>query len=108
MLNRSRATIVLLSVLFSAGAAHAGVSAEYGAAAPAAAAERTVELAPGAKWVNVANGETVRFTAGGKSFSWRFQTLQSEASFELSKIAPAGAGVDGVQVYVAPNPLYRG
>ena len=57
---------------------------------------------------NVVNGETVTFTAGGKSFSWHVDTWPGVSQFSLKAIAPQDIAADGVQGYVAPNPLYFG
>lgn len=80
----------------------------YGSAASDAAATRQIDVTATTKWVNVANGETVRFNLDGQSFVWNFGTLRSEASFDLSAIAPKDLHVPMVRVYVASNPLYHG
>lgn len=47
--------------------------------------------------------ETIQINAGGKSVTWKFDTLGT-ASFPLSKAIP---GFDNVTVYVAENPSYQ-
>lgn len=86
-----------------------GTAADYGtpAGAGSAVAQRIV-VQPGAKAVNVTNGDTVEFVVDGKTFRWHFDTYISDTNFKLAKIAPAGVAADGITVYVAPNPLYRG
>ena len=74
-----------------------------GSAAPAPSADRQIDLRPGAKYVNVTRGETVLIKADGKAFAWTFDTLGT-AVFNLSEIAPTEINVQGVRVYVAPNP----
>lgn len=81
--------------------------ARYGNPAQDATAQRSIELRPGTRYVNVEAGETVRFVAQGKSFSWHFDTLGTPV-FSLAEIAPQGANVGNVTVYVDSNPLYRG
>jgi len=88
------------------GAASAGNA--YGSAASAAAAQRQIDVSASTKWINVVNGETVRFNVDGQSFVWNFGTLRGETSFDLSAIAPKGLHVPMVRVYVASNPLYHG
>ena len=79
----------------------------YGSAAPEAQAERTIQIGPNTRWVNVNRLETVRFVIdqGGaqKTFTWRFDA-QPLRPFGLSAVAPAGAlGQQQVTVYVARN-----
>jgi len=88
------------------GAASAGNV--YGSAASAAAAQRQIDVSASTKWINVVNGETVRFNVDGQSFVWNFGTLRGETSFDLSAIAPKNLQVPMVRVYVASNPLYHG
>ena len=116
MLNFKRASALLLTIGVSsalfAGAAQAaapsGTSADFGSAASTVAAERQIDLTAATKSVNVNDGETVRFTANGKSFTWHFDTYANQGAFDLSKIAPADVMVNGVHVYVAANPIYNG
>ncbi len=37
---------------------------------PEFAAEKTIEILPETKWVNVTGGENIKFVIGDKSFSW--------------------------------------
>jgi len=79
----------------------------YGSVAPEAQAERTIQIGPNTRWVNVNRMETVRFVIdpGGaqKTFTWRFDALPLRP-FSLSAVAPAGAlGPQQVTVYVARN-----
>ena len=66
--------------------------------------ERVVKLDDHAKYLNVTQLETVQLNFGGKSVTWTFDTLGT-GSFPLSKVIP---GAEGITVYVAKNPLYRG
>jgi len=105
------ATAALLSSVVLTSAAHAigttTTNADYGMAAANGAADKTIELAPNTKWVNVVNGETVRFNAGARTFSWHFSTF-SDKPFDLSDIAPRDVDVKGVRVYVATDPAMSG
>jgi opacity protein-like surface antigen len=82
-------------------------AAAYGMQAPLDAASRTIVLDDDARYVNVNDGETVRFVHGDRSFAWTFNTVQRDGVAALDKIAPQGFGVDGATVYIAPNPLYN-
>lgn len=66
-------------------------------------ADREVTLADGAKYLNVQRNETVRINVGGKSFTWRFDTLGTPV-FSLGEIAPQGADAKNILVYVADDP----
>jgi hypothetical protein len=109
-----RISLLLLSLSLSsamfANAAHAGApsgtSADFGSAAPAAAPAKVINLAASTKYVNVTDGDTVRFVQGDSSFTWHFEIFPNRDVFKLSNIAPATMHVDGVEVYVAANPLY--
>jgi hypothetical protein len=74
--------------------------------APPTAAERTITITPGTRYVNVEGGETVKFDAGGKTFAWNFDTGESVMSFDLNRIAPPGMLGQKVTAYISPNPLY--
>ncbi len=78
----------------------------YGSPAAPAQAERSVAVAASAKWVNVKQGETVRFMLGNVEFAWRFDG-RSSRSFDLREIAPAGSLASEVTVYVAQPAGHR-
>lgn len=107
----NRAAILLLSVALATGAnamAQTGGAADFGVAVSDSAAERTIALTADTKYVNVVDGETVKFTADGKSFSWHISTWPNVNVFGLEKIAPQDLPANGIKVYVAPNPRYFG
>jgi hypothetical protein len=116
MLNIKRATIVLafaglstVSLISSAHAAGQSRNApDYGILVTTSAFDRVINVDAGTKYVNVTNGETVRFNANGQMFIWHFDTFPTETQFDLSKIASANVTLKGVQVYVANNPQYYG
>lgn len=104
----SAALSTLAAVSGAAGAHQAHNAAEYGSAAANSSALRQIAITPETRWVNVTDGETVEFNLDGRSFSWHFQTLRGESAFDLSSIAPDGAKLGKITVYVASNPLYQG
>jgi len=80
----------------------------YGTPAEADAADRTVRLGSGAQWINVAYGETVRFTVSGdggpeRSFTWRFDGSPVGSDVDLTEVAPADFPVHDVHVFVAAD-----
>jgi hypothetical protein len=103
-------TLISAVAMFTAIAAHAapaGQPADYGqSAAPDEAVTRTVEITPDTHYVNVVNGETVRFKVAGDSFAWHVSTYPNLNAFELGKIAPSGVTMPKVLVYVAANDTY--
>jgi hypothetical protein len=68
--------------------------------------QRTVTITADTRFVNVTSGETVRFIAGTRSFTWNFQTGATIDKFDLNLVAPPGMLTRAITVYVAPNPLY--
>jgi hypothetical protein len=72
---------------------------QYGEPAQPAAAERTIVVAPGTKFVNVKHGEVVKIVAGEKEFVWAFDGVPN--TFDLAKVAPSGALDHSVRVYIA-------
>lgn len=81
--------------------------ARYGQLAPANATRKEIIVTPATKWVNVTDGETVRFVVGDQRFTWHVETYPNTTHFDLAAIAPRELDVGKVVVYVASNPLYR-
>lgn len=73
-----------------------------------ASAERTIEIFPETKWVNVVGGEKVNFIVGDQSFGWEFNVAVSVSSFDLQRVAPPGMLDRPVIAYVETDPRYRG
>src|SRR5712691_785849 len=72
-----------------------------GNAAQPSAAQRTIVIDGKTKWITVEHDEVVRFLSNGQEFAWTFKGMSS--SFDLNKIAPAGAVDWALKVYVWPN-----
>lgn len=77
--------------------------APYGYATSNAAA-RVVNVDSSTKYLNVTRLEVIQINVGGKSVTWKFDTLGT-AAFPLVKIIP---GTEGVTVYVTENLDYIG
>jgi hypothetical protein len=115
-MNKSIRTLVLPLLLtgaaFASASSHAapftGSAADYGVVDTGAAANqgRAVAIDANTRYVNVTNGDTVRFDVGGKAFTYTFDTYDNVNEVDLAKIAPAGVNVPNVRVYVAPNSSY--
>jgi hypothetical protein len=103
------ASSTLVAALALAGAAHAAPADRnaFGTPAAADAAVRTVVLGDHTRYINVNDGETVRFVHGDRSFTWNFDTVGRDGVAALGRIAPMDFGDAGAQVYIAPNPLYN-
>lgn len=96
------------AVLALSPGAYALSLASYGMAASGSYADSTIEIGEATRYVNVTNGQTVRFVIGAQSFSYTFNALANVTALQLSEIAPAGLAVPDVRIYLAPNPLYLG
>ena len=104
-----------LLVAFNAGAQSSRLSevesfiqpppATYLIGRPALPAEatRSITITPSTRFVNVSYGEVVDFkTPNGQEFAVRFDVGQSVSSFDLQRVAPAGALDHQVTAYVVP------
>ncbi|MFZ4877724.1 CzcE family metal-binding protein [Janthinobacterium sp. Mn2066] len=106
------AAIAALSSIMLAPAAQAqsptGGPADYGMQVAPDTPARVVNIDATTTYVNVEDGETVKFNVDGKSFVWHFDTYPETFSVKLSRLAPAGIAIKGVTVYIDGNPLYLG
>lgn len=96
-----------LLMSFAGANAVAQVADPFGMAANRVMPEREIPVNASTKYVNVAQGEIVKFVSQGKSFTWKFDTF-GLLPFSFSKIAPQGFDSVNATVYLSPNPLYRG
>ena len=110
-LTRTLALSILALAACAAGTAGAmprpAVTMDAGRIVTSDTADRDVAVDASTRWVNVSNGQTVRFTVGGQRFTFAFDAWPSTDSVPLSAIAPKGVTVPDVRVYIAPNPLYQ-
>jgi hypothetical protein len=104
-LTRTLALSVLVLAAGTAGAMPRPMDA--GRVIMSDTADRDVTVDASTRWVNVTNGQTVRFTVGGQRFTYVFDAWPGTDSIPLSAIAPKGVTVPDVRVYIAPNPLYQ-
>jgi hypothetical protein len=111
-LTRTLTLSLCASVLLAAATAQAmprpRTAADYGTVVTTASAGRVIVIDARTRYVNVTNGETVRFEVDGKRFTFSFDAWRNDDSVDLSTIAPAGVMVPKVRVYIAQNPLYVG
>lgn len=80
--------------------------APFGNLASETTAQRTIALSPNTKYINVVQGEVIKFTSEGKSFTWNFDTLNT-FKFNLADVAPKEMNIKNIQVYLKENPTYR-
>ena len=107
MKNTFTVTIAAVGLVACLSAAAQGTgSIFWGSPVPVAQAGRTIVINPDTRWVNVAQGETIRFVAGSIEFSWRFDGPDAR-SFDLAQVAPAGAVPGSITVYVAGIPRHH-
>lgn len=80
----------------------------YGLPATPRTADRTIDITPSTRRINVKQDETVVLRSGDKAYAWTFATW-SIGSFPLSRIVPPEFSVPvDVRVYVAPDPMRAG
>jgi hypothetical protein len=114
MLTRPLKTLLAFGFAFSSvllascadAAGPTGTESDYGSAVAADAADYTLKVDGQTKWLNVNDGDTVRFNVKGKEFTWHFDTYKNHSIVNLASIAPADADAGLVKVFVAMNPLY--
>uniref|UniRef100_UPI003F49444E CzcE family metal-binding protein n=1 Tax=Cupriavidus taiwanensis TaxID=164546 RepID=UPI003F49444E len=83
-------------------------AAIFGGMVPASTASRTVALAPGMKYVNVASGETVTFKSGGQEATWKFAESIRGTSVDLGVMLPGMPNAQGVRVHIERSRLFTG
>lgn len=93
---------LMAATLLAATAAGAAVPTRLlGEAAPVAQATRTITINEDTRYINVHQGDVVRFVAGDRDFAFNFDSPGAEA-FNLQRVAPAGALNHRVMAYVSP------
>jgi hypothetical protein len=70
---------------------------------PADSAGRTIVIDPATRWVNVTQGEKVKFLANGREFVIDFDGV--DQSVDLRKLAPEGVLDHQVETYVRTSPF---
>jgi hypothetical protein len=101
--------IAMVSIALFAGCATPELRLDLlGGPANVSAAERTIVIQPGTRYVNVEGGQIVRFDVGSKSFAWHFMVGAGLSTVPLDKVAPAGILDHPVMAYVSPDPRYIG
>lgn len=83
-------------------------SADIGAPVMTTTADRTIVIDAHTRWVNVTNGETIRFDVDGHRFTYAFNAWNNVNSVDFATIVPDGVAAPMLRVYIAPNPLGRG
>jgi hypothetical protein len=68
---------------------------------------RTIVIKPDTHYVNVTEGDVIRFVDGDKSFAWAFDG-SCGYQFDLARVAPSGVLDHSVIAYVDPDPHYCG
>ena len=107
-LTRTLALSILALAASTAGATpRPSMPMDFGRIVMSDTADRDVTVDASTRWVNVTNGQTVRFDVGGQRFTFTFDAWPTTDSIPLSAIAPKGVAVPDVRVYIAPNPLYQ-
>ena len=87
-------------------------ASQFGAPAENQPYGRQVFIDPHTRWINVTEGEVVKFVIRAEdgsqtSFTWSFDTF-GERFAELGRLAPEGVLSHRVKVFIAYDPRYRG
>ena len=96
-------------IAFSLAIAAAATGVAQAADTPSADHEQVVTIkgnAPQAKWVDLNNGDVVKFTSNGIGYTLHLDKNAAGRGVDLATIAPQ-AGVQGVRVYVTADPVAR-
>ena len=108
-MKRTALFLLPLALLSACAAQRGEVPISFlGSPIPETTAEKTIEIFPETKWVNVDGGETYRFVIEGKAFGWAFNAPYGPSSFDLQRVAPPGMLNRPVTAYVKPDPKYMG
>ncbi|RZA28754.1 MAG: CzcE family metal-binding protein [Lysobacteraceae bacterium] len=108
MQNIFASAFALALVLGSAAqAAQDKPASDLGPVGIAATAERTLEVKPGTRYLNVRNGETVAIRDGERSVTWFVQAAPHINLVPLSRILPGSADGKDVLIYIAPGHQYQ-
>lgn len=73
----------------------------YGTPAQPVSTDRTIVIRPDTRYVNVTEGDVIRFVVGDKTFGWKFDTALTVRDFELNEVAPPGMLDHPVRAYIA-------
>ncbi|MBV8635712.1 MAG: CzcE family metal-binding protein [Burkholderiaceae bacterium] len=66
--------------------------------------DRTVVIGSDTKYVNVTNGDAIKFVIGDKTFSWAFNGASTISAIDLNKLTPPGMLDHQVRVYISKAP----
>jgi hypothetical protein len=97
------------ALMMSLGAVNAAaqVADPFGVSADNVMPNREIAVNASTKYINVSQGEVVKFVSQQQSFTWKFDTFGRQP-FALSEIAPKGFDGANAMIYLSTNPLYRG
>lgn len=93
--------VLIISVMTSPSIPARNYIPLYGTPAEPSQATRTIVIRPNTKYVNVTEGDVVKFVAGDKTFAWKFDTALTVHDFELNEVAPPGTLDHPVRAYIA-------
>jgi hypothetical protein len=104
IMNKLPLSITAIGLAAAALAAHAIPRPVnlLGDSVPVVDATRTVVIDPSTKYVNVTEGDVVKFVDKGHEFAFKFDSPVASA-VDLRRVAPPGALDHHVIAYVAPN-----
>jgi len=106
--KKSHVAVLAALLMALAGAnATAHVADPYGISANQALPDRVITVDAETKYINVQQGEIIKFVFQEKSFIWKFDTF-NRVPFDFGEIAPIHFANPKAKIYLEPNPLYIG
>ena len=102
-LTRAAATAFMLSAMGIVSASAATYPEYIGQLAPTDSADRTIIIESGTRFVNVTQGEKVKFVANGREFVVDFNGVAQ--NLDLRQLAPEGTLDHKVETYVGVSPF---
>jgi hypothetical protein len=95
---------LILSAMTAISSASSSYVRLYGTPAEPPDARRTIVIGPDTRYVNVTEGDVIKFVAGDQTFAWKFDTALTVRSFDLKEVAPPGSLNHTVTAYIAVGP----
>jgi hypothetical protein len=95
---------LIMSAMTTPSSAASSYVRLYGTPAEPSSARRTIVIGPDTRYVNVTEGDIIKFVAGDQTFAWEFDTALTVRSFDLKEVAPPGTLDHTVTAYIAVGP----
>jgi hypothetical protein len=105
MMNRKFVLSSIVSIILAAAAISSLATDDnaksLGTKVESPFAGRAVVIGPNTTYVNVTQGDVVKFVVGNTSFVWSFDGPSTQSEMDLNAIAPSGVLDHHVKIYVS-------